>query len=92
MARVVMYSSARCAYCRAAERLLARKGVRDVEVRRIDLEPGRRAEMTQRSGRRSVPQIWIGDRHIGGFDALQALEEDGELDRLLASAANALVP
>ncbi len=91
MARVLMYCTATCPYCRSAERLLERKGVQDVERVRVDLEAARRAEMMQKSGRRTVPQIWIGGRHVGGCDDLYALEEAGELDRLLAGAASAPV-
>ena len=78
-----MYLTAACPFCQSAERLLANKGVRDVERVRVDLEPARRAEMMQKSGRRSVPQIWIGERHIGGCDDLYALERAGDLDFLL---------
>lgn len=81
-----MYCTAACPYCQAADRLLARKGVKDVERVRVDLEPARRAEMKQRSGRHTVPQIWIGGRHIGGSDELHDLEQSGELDQLLAKA------
>ena len=78
-----MYLTAACPYCQAAQRLLDRKGITDVEKVRVDLEPARRVEMMQRSGRTSVPQIWIGGRHVGGCDELYALERDGALDRLL---------
>ncbi|HEY6820433.1 MAG TPA: glutaredoxin 3 [Burkholderiales bacterium] len=78
-----MYLTAACPFCQSAERLLAQKGVRDVERVRVDLEPERRAEMMQKSGRRTVPQIWIGSRHIGGCDDLYALERQGGLDLLL---------
>lgn len=81
-----MYCTAACPYCQAADRLLARKGVKDVERVRVDLEPARRAEMKQRSGRHTVPQIWIGSRHVGGSDELHDLEQSGELDQLLAKA------
>lgn len=84
MARVLMYCTASCPYCQAADRLLAKKGVTDVERVRVDLQPERRAEMQQRSGRRTVPQIWIGERHVGGCDDLHALDDAGELDPLLA--------
>jgi glutaredoxin 3 len=83
-----MYCTATCPYCRAAEQLLAGKGVRDIERVRVDLEPGRRAEMTQKSGRRTVPQIWIGGRHVGGFDELDALEREGGLDELLEAVSS----
>jgi len=86
MARVLIYSTASCPYCQAAERLLAHKGVNDIERVRVDLEPGRRAEMQQKSGRTTVPQIWIDGRHIGGSDELHGLDESGQLDKLLAKA------
>jgi glutaredoxin 3 len=83
MAQVLMYLTAACPYCQAASRLLAQKGVTDVQTVRVDLEPARRAEMQARSGQTSVPQIWIGERHIGGFDELYALEREGALAPLL---------
>lgn len=78
-----MYCTAVCPYCVAAERLLNSKGVRDIEKIRIDLQPARRMEMMERSGRRTVPQIYIDDRHIGGFDELAALDAAGGLNPLL---------
>jgi glutaredoxin 3 len=84
MARVMMYSTASCPFCIQAERLLARKGVTDIEKIRVDLEPARRMEMMQKTGRRTVPQIYIGQQHIGGFEELAALERAGRLDPLLA--------
>jgi glutaredoxin 3 len=86
MPRVLIYCTASCPYCQAADRLLDRKGVNDVERVRVDLEPARRAEMQQKSGRRTVPQIWIGGRHVGGSDELHDLEDSGKLDDLLAKA------
>ena len=86
MARVLIYSTASCPYCQAADRLLERKGVSDIERVRVDLEPARRAEMQQKSGRTTVPQIWIGGRHVGGSDELHELEDSGTLDQLLAKA------
>ena len=80
-----MYLTAACPYCQAAQRLLDRKGIRDVQQVRVDLEPARREEMTRRSGRTTVPQIWVGERHVGGCDELYALERDGALDRLLGT-------
>jgi glutaredoxin 3 len=77
-----MYATAACPFCQSAERLLVAKGV-TIEKLRVDLEPGRRAEMMRKSGRRTVPQIWIGERHIGGCDELYALEREGKLDPLL---------
>jgi glutaredoxin 3 len=83
VAKVLMYTTAACPFCQSAERLLAGKGVPDIEKIRVDLQPARRAEMTQKSGRRTVPQIWIGERHVGGCDDLYALEREGKLDPLL---------
>ncbi|HET9351152.1 MAG TPA: glutaredoxin 3 [Burkholderiales bacterium] len=82
VARVLMYATAACPFCQSAERLLVAKGA-TIEKLRVDLEPGRRAEMMRKSGRRTVPQIWIGERHIGGCDELYALEREGKLDPLL---------
>lgn len=79
---IVVYSRAACPYCVAARNLLKSKGVRWTEVS-LDAEPDKRAEMIERSGRRTVPQIFIGDFHVGGFDDLDALDQEGELDRLL---------
>ncbi len=79
-----MYTTEWCPYCRRAERLLQAKGVEDIERIRVDLEPERREEMTLKSGRRTVPQIWIAARHVGGYDDLAALDRAGELDALLA--------
>jgi glutaredoxin 3 len=77
-----MYATAACPFCQSAERLLLAKGV-TIEKIRVALEPERRAEMMRKSGRRTVPQIWIGERHIGGCDDLYALEREGKLDPLL---------
>jgi len=83
--RVLMYATAACPFCQSAERLLVSKGVQ-IEKVRVDLEPERRAEMMKKSGRRTVPQIWIGERHIGGCDDLYALDREGGLDPLLEKA------
>ena len=80
-----MYSTAVCPFCVRAEQLLARKGVTDIEKVRVDLQPERREEMMQRPGRRTVPQIYIGDTHVGGCDELYELEHQGKLDSLLAA-------
>jgi glutaredoxin 3 len=83
-----MYCTAACPFCQSAEQLLLKKGAR-IEKVRVDLEPGRRAEMTQKSGgRRTVPQIWIGSRHVGGCDDLYALERQGKLDPLLEATSS----
>ena len=81
---VVMYSTGTCPFCERAEALLKARGVSSIEKIRIDLEPARRDEMTTRTRRRTVPQIFIGDTHVGGFDDLSALDRDGKLTQLLA--------
>ena len=83
MAVVKMYSTAVCPYCIMAERLLVSKGVTVIDKVRVDLEPAKRAEMMERTGRRTVPQIYIGDTHVGGYDDLAALDHAGKLDPLL---------
>jgi glutaredoxin 3 len=85
MAKVVMYSTAVCPFCLMAERLLKSKGIANIEKIRVDLEPQRRQEMMDRTGRRTVPQIYVGERHIGGYDDLSALDRAGGLDPLLAA-------
>ena len=84
MAKVTMYSTAVCPYCVAAERLLRSKGVADINKIRVDLDPAQRAVMMEKTGRRTVPQIYIDDTHVGGFDDLSALEHAGKLAPLLA--------
>jgi glutaredoxin 3 len=84
--RVVIYTQPFCGYCTAAKRLLKQKGAAFTEID-VMAEAGRRAEMMERSGRRTVPQIFIDGRHVGGYDDLKALDDTGELDRLLASPA-----
>ncbi len=87
MAKVVMYCTAVCPYCVAAERLLKSRGVTDIEKIRIDLDPARMEEMITRSGgRRTVPQVFIGDTHVGGFDDTSALDAAGKLVPLLEHA------
>ena len=80
---IVMYSTTRCPFCTAARNLLSSKNVNWTEVS-LDTEPDKRAEMISRTGRRTVPQIFIGDEHIGGFDDLDALDQEGALDRMLS--------
>lgn len=87
MPPVSMYCTAVCPYCVAAERLLRSKGVTQIDKIRVDQQPERRAEMMERTGRRTVPQIYIGERHVGGFDELAAMEHAGELDPLLGDAS-----
>ena len=84
MSVVKMYTTGTCPYCLRAKRLLATKGVRDIEEIRVDLEPGQRERMMEITGRHTVPQIFIGGRHVGGCDDLMALEQRGALDPLLA--------
>ena len=83
MTKVRMYSTAVCPFCVRAEMLLNSKGVTEIEKIRVDLDPGRRAEMTSRTGRRTVPQIYIGEMHVGGFEELAALDQAGKLESLL---------
>ncbi|MET3446946.1 glutaredoxin 3 [Escherichia coli] len=80
-----MYSTTVCPYCVAAERLLKQRGVEQIEKILIDREPGKREEMMTRTNRRTVPQIYIDERHIGGFDDLSALDREGGLVPLLAA-------
>ncbi len=86
MPKILMYSTAVCPYCINAERLLISKGVKEINKIRVDLEPELRIEMMQKTGRRTVPQIYIGNQHIGGFEELRALDLAGGLDPLLAPA------
>lgn len=83
MPKVIMYATGVCPYCQMAERLLRSKGVTQIDKIRVDLEPARRQEMMERTGRRTVPQIYIGDFHVGGFDDLSALDRSGRLQPLL---------
>ncbi|MEZ5651329.1 MAG: glutaredoxin 3 [Burkholderiaceae bacterium] len=85
-AEVVIYRTDWCPYCRRAEALLESKSLQNLKVIDVDVTPGARAEMVQRAGgRTSVPQIFIGDRHVGGCDDLVALERAGRLDPMLAA-------
>ncbi len=84
MAKIRMYSTAVCPFCLRAEMLLGSKGATEIEKIRVDLDPRQREEMMNKTGRRTVPQIYIGDTHVGGFEELAALEHAGKLDSLLA--------
>jgi len=86
MPKVVMYSTQVCPYCQMAERLLRQRGVEQIEKVLIDKEPGKREEMMARTNRRTVPQIYIDDHHVGGYDDLSALDKAGELTPLLQAA------
>ena len=84
MARVLMYTTAVCPYCIRAEQLLHHRGVTEIEKIRVDLQPELRAAMMERTGRRTVPQIYINDEHVGGYDDLAALDHAGKLESMLA--------
>lgn len=84
MPPITMYSTQVCPYCLMAEKLLQKKGVQNIEKILIDRDPAQREIMMTRTGRRTVPQIYIGDTHVGGFDDLAALDRAGKLDALLA--------
>lgn len=86
-ARIRMYATLGCPYCVRAEALLHRKGVTDIDKIRVDLDPARREEMMMITGRRTVPQIFIDDVHVGGCDDLHALDQAGKLDSLLNAEA-----
>ncbi|HEX9673831.1 MAG TPA: glutaredoxin 3 [Burkholderiales bacterium] len=81
--KVTMYSTGVCPFCQMAERLLRSKGVAAIDKIRVDLEPERRVEMMEKTGRRTVPQIYIGQTHVGGFEELAALDHAGRLDGML---------
>lgn len=83
MNNIVMYTTATCPYCHAAERLLHSRGVDDITFIRVDLDFDKRTEMIDRTGRRTVPQIFINEHHVGGFDDLEALNHSGKLNDLL---------
>ena len=85
MPSVLMYSTRVCPYCMMAEKLLQKKGVTQLEKILIDVDPAQRETMMTRTGRRTVPQIYIGDHHVGGYDDLAALDRAGKLDALLAA-------
>lgn len=85
MAKVLMYTTQICPYCVMAKQLLKRKGVFDIEEIAVDRVPGAREQMMSRTGRRTVPQIYIGETHVGGHDDLVALDRAGNLDPLLAA-------
>ena len=84
MPNIKMYTTGTCSYCLRAKQLLKARGVSEINEIRVDLEPGQRERMTAETGRRTVPQIFIGERHIGGCDDLIALDSRGELSALLA--------
>lgn len=83
MSKVTMYCTAVCPYCVRAEQLLHARGVTHIEKIRVDLQPELREVMTQQTGRRTVPQIYIGEQHVGGYDDLAALDRNGELVKLI---------
>ena len=83
MAKILMYTTAVCPYCIRAEQLLHIKGVVEIEKIRVDIQPELRMAMMEKTGRRTVPQIYIDELHVGGYDDLAALNHAGELDKLL---------
>lgn len=85
MEKIVMYCTAVCPYCVRAEQLLKARGVAEIEKIRVDLQPGLRDAMVEKTRRRTVPQIFIGERHVGGYDDLAELDRSGELAKLLAA-------
>jgi glutaredoxin 3 len=85
MAKIVMYCTEVCPYCVRAEQLLKRKGEQDIEKIRVDLQPEQRDAMIQKTGRRTVPQIFINGEHVGGYDDMAALDHAGKLDVMLRS-------
>lgn len=87
-ARVVMYSTAVCPFCVRAEQLLRARGVNEIDKLRVDLDPALRLEMMEKTGRRTVPQIYIGETYVGGCDDLIALDHAGKLAALLAGTAD----
>jgi len=84
MAKVVMYTTAVCPYCIRAEQLLKNKGVSEIEKIRVDLQPELRVAMMEKTGRRTVPQIFINGEHVGGYDNIAELNHEGTLDALLS--------
>ncbi len=85
MPKITLYLTGVCPFCHQAERLLKSKGVTEIDKIRVDLDPVKREEMMNKTGRRTVPQIYIGDKHVGGFDDLSALDKAGGLAPLLAA-------
>jgi len=88
MADITLYATATCPYCMRAEMLLRERGVTQIHKIRVDLEPEARQHMMARTGRRTVPQIYIGERHVGGYDDLAALDRSGGLIPLLHAASD----
>ncbi|WP_323030842.1 glutaredoxin 3 [Brachymonas denitrificans] len=86
MQKVTIYTTAYCPYCTRAKQLLKERGVADYEEIKVDQDPAQRQVMMERSGRRTVPQIWIGETHVGGCDDLFALDQKGGLQPLLDAA------
>jgi glutaredoxin 3 len=86
VAKVLMYTTAVCPYCVRAEQLLKRKGVLEIDKVRVDLQPELRIAMMEKTGRRTVPQIYINGEHVGGYDDLASLDRAGTLDKMLAKS------
>lgn len=89
MVKVVMYCTSLCRFCQMAELLLKKKGVNDIDIEKIFVDPQQelRTEMIERTGRRTVPQIFIGETHVGGYDDLAEMEKKGQLDILLSGGS-----
>ena len=87
--KITMYSTGVCPFCQMAERLLRARGIAAIDKIRVDLEPERRVEMVEKTGRRTVPQIYIGETYVGGFEELAALDHAGRLDGLLRGGSGA---
>ncbi|MCO6429204.1 glutaredoxin 3 [Nitrosomonas communis] len=85
MVKVIMYVSGFCPYCVMAEKLLRSRGVEEIDKIRVDLHPEQRTEMMKKTGRRTVPQIYIGEAHIGGYDDLVQLDQQGGIMKLLSA-------
>lgn len=92
MVGVCMYCTATCPFCQMAEELLRARGVTAIDKIRVDVEPARRIEMMEKTGRRTVPQIYINGTHVGGYDDLAALDRVGGLDTMLRAAEDERVP
>lgn len=86
MVKVLMYCTAICPYCVRAEQLLKRRGVEEIEKIRVDLQPEMRLAMMEKTGRRTVPQIFINGTHVGGYEDLVSLDVDGGLDMLMSKS------
>lgn len=92
MTTVRMYSTATCSYCVAAERLLAARGVQNIKKLRVDIDPALHSEMIDKTSRRTVPQIYIGEVHVGGYTDLVTLDREGRLRDMLEAESGRSIP